>query len=291
MITVKLIGGLGNQMFQYACARRLALKNGVKLKLDLTFLLNRLPRKIFMFRDYELGAFKIDENFTCLSKISFYFKNLAFIIQFIKNKLVKFFRFSYLVEEINPFYFEPRILNLGKSAYLSGQWAHEKYFVDIAETIRQDFTLKKQLDGKNKELADIISSTNSVSIHVRRGDYTASGVEQTCNLSYYQRAIDYIFKKVSNPVFFIFSDEPKWIKENFKVAHKCIVVENNKNPNSYFDIILMSLCKHNIVAESTFSWWGAWLNTNCGKIIIAPKKWNNMESYADNVFANSWIKI
>lgn len=291
MITIKLIGGLGNQMFQYACARRLALKRGVKLKFDLTFLLHRLPRNNFTFRNYELGVFNIEESFTFLSKIAFYFNNLAFIASFIKSRLIKFFYPGYRVEEVDPRYFESRILDLGKDVYLSGQWAHEKYFFDIKEVIRQDFTFKNPLDEKNKELADMINSTNSISLHIRRGDCVGSEIDEKRNLCYYQEACDYILKNISNPVFFIFSDDSNWVKKNLKISAKYIVVDCNKGRDSYLDMKLMSLCKHNIMANSTFSWWGAWLNANQQKIVVAPKQWNNLQKYNDEIFTNSWIEF
>ncbi len=295
MITVKLIGGLGNQMFQYACARRLALKRGVELKLDLTFLLHRLPRKDFTFRNYGLNIFNIKENFTFLSRVALYFNNSVFVISFIISRLIKFFYPNYMVEEIDPRCFESKILNLGKNAYLSGILAHEKYFLDVEEIIRKDFIFKKPLVGKNKELAGMINSTNSVSLHIRRGDhvhssYAPSEIAEKNTLCYYQKARDYILEKISNPVFFIFSDDPSWAKENLKISAKT-VVDNNTGDSSYIDMQLMSLCKHNIISFSTFSWWAAWLNNNPQKIVIAPKKWNNFNKYGHGIFTNSWIEL
>lgn len=282
-------------MFQYACARRLALKRGVKLKLDLTFLLHRLPRKDFTFRSYGLGIFNLKANFTFLSRVAFYFNNLAFVIAFLLNKLAKIFERGYVIEEAAPKCFEPKILGLGKKAYLSGIWAHENYFADAADAIRRDFSFQEPLAGKNKELANMIAATNSVFLHIRRGDHiqgdpAKAAFAQKRDLRYCQEACEYILKKVSEPVFFIFSDDPSWAKANLKIPAQCVIVDNNIGKNSYLDLRLMSLCKHSIMSSSTFSWWAAWLNTNRAKIVIAPKNWNNFNKY-DSVFANSWVEF
>ncbi|MEK7680644.1 MAG: alpha-1,2-fucosyltransferase [Patescibacteria group bacterium] len=295
MIAVKLIGGLGNQMFQYACARRLAVKRGVKLKLDLTFLLHRLPRQNFTFRNYGLGVFNINENFTFLSKIAFRFNNLAFIASFIISRLVNFFYPGYRIEEVDPKCFEPRILNLRNRAYLSGVWAHEKYFSDVDDTIRRDFSFKEPLEGKNIELASMINSCDSVFIHVRRGDHIQGdqnkpAVAEKRDLRYCQEACDYILKKMQKPVFFIFSDDPNWVKEKLMMP-QCVVVDSNTGKNSYLDMRLMSLCKHSIISSSTFSWWAAWLNANPKKIVIAPKQWNNFIKYDHDFFTKNWIEF
>lgn len=288
MITIKLIGGLGNQMFQYAYGRKLSLKKGEKLKMDLTFLLSRMPRKNFIFRDYELDIFNIQAKPTFLSMVAVYFNNYVFILQFFLNKLSNFFKKDSVLDEvINPINLEERILRSTHNVYLSGLFNRVEYLSDIEQIIRKDFSFKKQLEGKNKELADSINLINSISIHIRRCDLVSLGYTIS-ESDYYQKAIDYICKKVKEPIFYIFSDEPEWVKENLKIPVKYYIVDNNKGKNSYIDMRLMSLCKHNIIANSTFSWWSAWLNTNDNKIVIAPKEYSDIFVW---LIPGNWLKI
>lgn len=288
MITVRLIGGLGNQMFQYAYGRRLSLKKNEKLKLDLTFLLSRIPRKNFTFRDYELDIFNIKPNFTFLSKVALYFKDYVFILQIIINKISIFFLKDSVFDEVKDSVdLEKRALKTTNNIYLSGLFDREEHFLDIKQIIIDDFSFKKDLEGSNRELADNIKSVNSVSLHIRRGDQVELGYT-ICESDYYQKAIDYIYKSTKNPVFYIFSDEPYWVKDNLKISTEYYVVDNNKGCDSYIDMRLMSLCKHNIIANSTFSWWGAWLNANDDKIVIAPKEYSDSRKGAIPI---NWLKI
>lgn len=269
MIISNLTGGLGNQMFQYALGRHLAIKNKTKLKLHFT---NAL---FCTQRSYALDCFNIRAEMATDDDL----KKLGIV----KNRVIN--RMLYLIDErfgirFNknvitqrfPYKFDPSTLNLKDNVYIQGYWADERYFKQIEETIKGDFTFKGQLDVKNQKMADLITKTNSVSIHVRRTDYVNNSINnpQFIGLDYYINSIKEISKRVSDPVFFIFSDDINWCKQNIRSKYKTYYVDNNRSEDSYKDMWLMSLCKHNIIANSTFSWWGRWLNKNSGKIVIKP---------------------
>ncbi|MFH0972649.1 MAG: alpha-1,2-fucosyltransferase, partial [Patescibacteria group bacterium] len=185
------------------------------------------------------------------------------------------------------------ILKLKDDIFLDGYWQTEKYFKDIEDIIRSEFTLKTEYSNLNPELIAKISSCNSVSMHIRRGDYitnqNTNEFHGICFLDYYKKAINLIAEKFPNPTIFIFSDDLKWCKENIKIKYPIVFVKGNKN---YEDLIMMSKCSHNIIANSSFSWWGAWLNNNPNKIVIAPQKWlNNPNINYSDIIPSTWIKI
>lgn len=291
MIIVKLTGGLANQMFQYACGRFLSLKNNDELKLDLSFYQKDLPS--VTKRDFELDVFNIKAQVATGAEI----KKMAIQNIFVNKVLRRLPFLCFLNKKLvieNSFNFHPEVLEKKGDLYLDGYWQSEKYFKQVENIIRQDFTLKDNLMSLlDKNLLDRIKSINSVAIHVRRGDYVKNQainqVHGTCPLGYYKKGIELIASKVVNPEFFVFSDDIVWCKENIKINFPIHFVEGNK---SYEDLILMSKCKHNIIANSSFSWWAAWLNLNPQKIVIAPNRW-----FADkkidtrDLIPESWLKI
>jgi len=187
--------------------------------------------------------------------------------------------------------------NIINNIYLDGYWQSEEYFKDIRKTILKDFEIKKSLSEKNLEIEKRISQTNSISIHVRRCDYVndpvTNKIHGTCNVEYYLKAVQLMKEKVSDPHFYIFSDDSDWASENIVFNGKKEYIKHNIGNDSCFDIYLMSLCKHNIIANSSFSWWGAWLNQNKEKIIIAPDRWFVDEEMNDKckIVPSEWIKI
>jgi len=192
--------------------------------------------------------------------------------------------------------YDVEILNAPKNSLFIGYWQTEKYFLPIQDTIRKDFTFKMPLEGLNKTLAESISSCNSVSMHIRRGDYVhnseTSKFHGVCSPEYYYEALEFIKKKSANIQLYIFSDDMEWVKVNMKFDVPVTYVGNNIDNQSYVDMQLMSLCKHNIIANSSFSWWGAWLNNNPEKIVIAPSKWFNDSSInATDIIPEGWQKI
>lgn len=291
MVVIKLIGGLGNQMFQYAAGRRLAYVLGVELKLDISWFENQNLRK------YDLWVFNIQEHFASPEEVAL----LTVQKQGITERVVRCAlrkqpkRPRTYIREKN-FHFDPDIVCLSEGVYLDGYWQSEKYFKDIEAVIQHEFAVNSPQTGKNKELAELIASCETVSLHIRRGDYVSNPqtnqVHGICDLNYYFRCVEQLTQKVKNPHFFIFSDESEWARENLNLPNQTTFVDHNRTDKNYEDMRLMSQCKHHIIANSAFSWWGAWLNQNPCKIVLAPKKWFNSVDYNTNdLILDGWLKI
>jgi hypothetical protein len=295
MIIIKLQGGLGNQMFQYAIGRKLSILNKTELKLDLSFLLDRTPRSNFTYRDYNLNIFNLKIESATSEEIKPFVNHLD---NKIKRKI-----YSYLFLGKNKKYIyekqltcDPNIFKLTGNIYLDGYWQTEKYFSDIKNILYNDFNIKIPQDEKNQEITKIIKNSNSVSIHTRRGDYITNkqtyNVHGICDLDYYYNCVNLLLKQIENPHFFIFSDDHKWAKENLKLDYLMTFIDHNNASKNYEDLRLMSQCKHNIIANSSFSWWGAWLNKNPDKIVYAPQKWFNDSSRdTKDLIPDQWIKV
>lgn len=291
MIIVKIIGGLGNQLFQYATGRHLAIVQNTILKLDVSGFRDHDQRQ------YALSHFNIQEIFASDQEIK----------QLIVPKQTTIGRALHNIFHNHPKKpksyirvkspcFNPNILKLPDNVYLEGYWQSEKYFSESSEVIRSEFSLKEKQSGRNKKMAEHILSTQSVSIHIRRGDYVSdpktSQTHGTCSLDYYQRCIQEITEKIANPNFFVFSDDIEWCRENLKISFPAEFIDHNSVENAHEDLRLMSLCKHNIIANSSFSWWAAWLNPNKEKLVFAPKKWFNTDKYImEDIIPQEWSKI
>jgi len=291
MVSVKLNGGLGNQMFQYAAARYVAQQKNQKLIIDSTFLKYYPIHQSNTRRDYELNHFNVSAQVLD-------HKN-KYVLLLLSNKLV--FK---LVEIIKKLYKNIIIINennffaskaLEKNYILEGYFQNEVYFKDIAATIHDEFSLKNDLDPQNAKLAQIMVNENSVSLHVRRGDYTNvnnSTVYHICTKEYFLSAIDYVIQRIQNPTFYIFSDDMDWVKANIILDYPFTYITHNTGASSYIDLVLMSKCKHNIISNSTFSWWGAWLNRNNSKVVVAPKFWfKNSKENDDFTLPSDWARL
>jgi glycosyl transferase family 11 len=295
MIIVKLMGGLGNQMFQYAFGKRLALKHNTPLKLDQSRLYDVTIKTKYTVRKFGLEEFNINASAASEQELKKYHRGKAGMLRDLVLLHLPF-RINNLYVREPYFNFFKKALKAPKDAYLDGYWQSEKYFDNISECLLQDFSLKTALEGENKRLAEKIEKENSVSIHVRRGDYVSMTVNtalfEVCDAEYYLKAIDEMKKLEKQPVLYIFSDEPEWFKQNINTDLQVEYVTHNTGEQSYIDMHLMSLCKHNIIANSSFSWWGAWLNRNPDKKVIAPKKWfkNNLKDARDLIPAQ-WITL
>lgn len=282
MKIVKIMGGLGNQMFQYTLYKRFLEKN-VEVYGDLEFF-----NQTKSHNGYELKKiFNIE-------------------IPEMENKWKKFLYGKGIIKKIRKLYIklnkkflckqeDVKYLNdIDEYTYYDGYWQSEKFFKEIEKEIRRNFNFPKFMDNKNIKISKLILSTNSVSLHIRRGDYKGNPfLDGLAPLSYYKNAIKLMEDKIKNPVYFIFSDDINWCRENFNFLKDVYYVDWNKREESFRDMQLMSLCKHNIIPNSSFSWWGAWLNNNSNKIVIAPEKWFRDESnfeYKD-IVPEEWIKI
>ncbi len=291
MIIVRIIGGLGNQMFQYAAGKRLAATHNTVLKLDIS------EFKDYSLHAYGLSAFNTEELFATPEEIKL-LKEPE--VGSLKKKLKKLLRrpsklgITHIRE--TQFNFAPEILTMPDSVYLDGYWQSEKYFSDIAEIIRKEFTVKSPQKDKNLALAQQITSCASVSLHVRRGDYVTDKKTNTihgiCDLDYYARCIERLGQQVHHPCFFIFSDDPEWAENNLKIPHPAIFIGHNGPEKNYEDLRLMSQCRHHIIANSSFSWWGAWLGQHQDTITYGPKRWFNSPSFnTQDLLPEAWNRI
>lgn len=292
MITVKITWWLWNQMFQYALWKHLAIKNNTELVLDISWF------QTYKLHKYCLHIFGIQDRIASQKEIPRYNKQY-------KNKYLSFLRskFTWLVKYYIPhhieekqFNFDPTILHTKNNHYLEWYWQTDKYFSDIEQIIRDAFVVTLAPSKQNQNTLRQIIGTNSVSLHIRRGDYVSSAINQriygTCDLDYYERAIKIISTKVSDPIFYIFSDDIDWAKKHLQSEGQYIFVDWNNAETNYEDLRLMYHCKHNIIANSSFSWWGAWLNQNPHKLVIAPAKRFNNDMYDwSDIVPTSWIKI
>ena len=292
MIVSNIIGGLGNQLFQYAAGRALSLRLGIPLKLDVDdfggyglhqgFELDRLiASKIELASEVDKQAVLGWQKGRVIRRV---LKKSS--LAFARNK-------NYIVEP--SFTYWSGINDLKDNIYLDGYWQSEKYFNEFVSTIRADFAFKLPLSAKNLEIASQISKVNAISLHVRRGDYMSNkktnSMHGVCSLDYYRNAIKNILKRVENPVFFVFSDDISWVESNLVIDAESVFIDHNFGIESYNDMRLMSLCHHHIIANSSFSWWGAWLGNNKNKIVIAPKQWFAKAINSNSITPSSWLRL
>lgn len=279
MIIVQLMGGHSNQMFEYAAARKLALKHNTELYLDLEWF--KHMEGVKSPRDYELGGYNLAGKIYTGS-----------LLQRLKKKLahVQYYEDSQV--------YDPSVGALGPNIYLHGYFQSEKYFKDIRSTLLQDFSYKAPPNRANSELLRKINEDPvATSLHIRRGDYAKDAETNArhgvAGLEYYREALKHLKKQVKDPTLYIISNDPAWCRENLKLDAKMIFVDNNDDTaGGAEDMRLMRACKHNIMANSSFSWWGAWLNENPDKIVIAPKKWFNDASInTSDLLPDEWVSL
>lgn len=288
MVIIKLFGGIGNQMFQYAFGRTLALKNNCTLKLNLSFFDKSDSRT------FSLEHFSAVLDPATPAEIEQIIQKQSSKLNGLKRKVLK--SKPYVIYE-KTLEFDPQNLETQKNAYVDGYWQSEKYFIQVSDQIREDFKIRTAPSAENAAVLQKIKSVNAISLHVRRGDFLDNDLNKihgTCSIDYYEQAADLISKQVTNPVFFIFSDDINWVRENIKLQQDLVVVDINDDETAYEDLRLMSACRHHIVANSSFSWWGAWLNTHPGKMVVAPKNWFNdaeLNRQSKTIVPESWIRL
>ena len=271
MIIVRAWEGLGNQLFQYAFARAISLRTREQIKIDKNHIFGELYEEGNVKRDFALQHFNITlecANEYDLSKYSFLERKnlLQKVIFFLSVKRI--WKYSFYEEKKEDF--APDRLMLSRNSYIKGWFQNEKYFAQYRDVLLRELTLKKDIEI-GAELQELLDRENTVSIHKRRGDYKRLGL--ALNTEYYRRAILHIQQYVKNPHFLVFSNEIDWVKSNMEFPSNTYYVNEKGNLKDYEELMLMSYCKHNIISNSTFSWWGAWLNRNEDKKIITPKRW------------------
>jgi hypothetical protein len=290
MIVVQLNGGLGNQLFQYALGRKLALDRSSDLRFDLRSF-------HYQGREYKLDHFNI---FGCPAD------SLELGRELWWEKRTKLTRLLEYLNNLRPYYlrhkifessivFDKNILRAPRNVYLAGYWQSEKYFKDIRRTLQKEITLKKPLSPESLQLQNRILACESASLHIRRGDYVsnpcANETHGVLPIEYYYKAINLISNYIQSPEFFIFSEDIPWAKENLRTREKVNFVEHNASEKDCEDLVLMANCKYHIIANSSFSWWGAWLCEYPGKKIIAPQRWYQIKIDACDLLPEEWIRL
>ncbi len=281
MIIVKIQGGLGNQMFQYATAYALSRSKSKPIELDIHYY--HTTHKTDTPRDFLLSQFEITG--TIRNKPT---PRLLRVLAFFRKRIAR----QYYTD-----YHEEILTRQTTRYYLDGFFQSEKYFHTYRQNLLQEFSLKNTFRNHNLlgSENDILNHPESISLHIRRGDYVSDTKTNVyhglCTLEYYTKAMNHFNNALSNPHFFIFSDDIEWAKNNLSNSNNVTYV-SNKNFTPPQELHLMSKCKHNIIANSTFSWWGAWLNQNPDKIVIAPKKWTNkIPDPHPNIIPDTWIRM
>lgn len=289
MIIIKLLGGLGNQLFQYAVARGLALIHNTDLFLDISGYSSSILRK------YELGVFNINASIASpdiLKYVPFSISDACYLN--IRHVFSGNIKIQYFKEK--NFAFQKEILSLPDNIYLDGYWQSEKYFSFFEGILRKELSFASQPSIINQEHLERIKRCNSVSVHIRRGDYISNrktmDIHGFLGTDYYARALNLVKEKITGPTIFVFSDDIDWAIENFKTDLPTHFIDHNRKENAYEDLRLMCTCKHHIIANSSFSWWGAWLCKNPDKVIIAPKRWFNTPKIdTRDLIPDSWIVL
>jgi len=298
---MRVSGGIGNQLFQYALGRALTLESGAPLLLDISSYIKPKPGEAL--RAYTLPRFNIQGEIAAHSDFGSIGvpdpADQSFIAK-LKRRLIRaresdeaFHQRRIILE--GAFNFIPDILNVKGNAFLAGVWQSEKYFKDHADQIRKDLVLKESLSSKALEIQKQMRESQSVAVHVRRGDQVSDPdlVKKHGLLTdeYYSSALKYMKSKLSDPRFFVFSDEIGWVKQNMGFGADAVYVSESNLPD-YEELMLMASCKHQIIAKSSFSWWGAWLNQNPNKIVIAPRQRFASDSQeAKDLIPDSWIEL
>ena len=279
LIFTRLHGRLGNQMFQYAAAVGLADRLGVPVALDPRVALHK--NEGVLTRVFDLPA-EIPNHLPPVRHDAL----LAYMVWRLSGRSPKFQRERGLS-------YNNAFEHWADDTYLHGYWQSERYFSHAANRVRKDFTFPAKMSAANAEMAARITAATSISLHVRRGDYLTGGAHGVCDQAYYDTALARIAAALpSPPTVFVFSDDPDWARQNLPMEFEKVVVDFNGAGADFEDMRLMSLCEHNITANSSFSWWGAWLNANPSKLVAAPSQW-----FADSKLKNgdilpaSWLPI
>jgi hypothetical protein len=305
-VVVKIFGGLGNQMFQYAIGRSIAKYNGMDFLIESkSGFKNDFYERRFGLSHFNIIADEVDpkilpkkvvkrSRFNFIQRIIDFFDNRFPYVNYLLDS-----KYWEIVYEKN-LYYNLSVFKFSKNKYLTGYWQSELYFKDIRDDLLNEFSLKHPLDSINYQFSEKIKNTNSVGVHYRRLHGVSNGLISKSNSTvlgivsddYYKKAIEYMRNHNKEMTLFIFSDDINWVRMNVEFNDKVVFVDINGDNNNYLDLYLMSLCKHQIIANSSFSWWAAWLNQNASKIVISPSKWYIDEAMNKNdTIPSNWIKL
>lgn len=278
MIYARLHGRLGNQMFQYAAACGLAKRLSVPFTID--------PRRaIYKGEGVLTRVFDLDWAEQVKLPPAQHERPVSYY-------LWRGLRLSPKIYRENALGFNEAFKTLPDDTYLHGYWQSERYFENAAEDLRNAFEFRHPMSPQNAEMAAQIASGPSISLHVRRGDFVDLGAHVCCDQTYYDKALAAVTKGSADPTVYVFSDDPQWAKDHLPLPFKKVVVDFNGPETDYEDMRLMSHCEHNILANSSFSWWAAWLNPNPHKRVAGPEQWfSNAQQTNPDILPDRWLKI
>ncbi|MEQ8308778.1 MAG: alpha-1,2-fucosyltransferase [Hoeflea sp.] len=286
MISTHINGGLGNQMFQYAAGRALALRHGTELLLD-TQIFDGSTQFGFGLHHFAIAARQ---------------GRAAEMPPDRRRQPVRYLFWRKLklrprLARENGLSFNPAFEQLGDGVYLKGYWQSERYFKPVEAAIRADFQIVTPPSAENAAILAELAETPAISLHIRRGDYVkdsrTNATHGTCSLDYYGRGVDLIAARMTEkPVIYTFSDDPAWVRDNLILPFEMRVMDHNDSDRNYEDLRLMSACRHHIIANSSFSWWGAWLNPSEDKIVISPDSWfADPKLVNEDIWPEGWIRM
>lgn len=288
LIILELKGGLGNQLYQYASALSLAKKNRSSILMDKTYLSS--VDKGVIKRGFELNKFNLGNDVKLYNLKNYYIsKNILIVISY---KIIKRFIPRFKEKKLD---FDYEFFKINSTTVLDGYFQSYKYFDDIKELLVLEFKNKEILNTENIKMLSLIRNSNSVCMHIRRGDYVtlkeANEFHGLCNLSYYSSAMKIIDEKVDKPIYFLFSDDVEWCRNNFS-NNNIVFVDINSTDEANLELNLMKNCKYFIIANSSFSWWAAWLSEHKNKIVLAPKRWfASADISEEDRFPKDWIIV
>ena len=292
MVVVRLSGGLGNQLFQYAMGRYLSFSAKTELVLEDSFYFQRSPN--LTPRTFELDKFAIQARRTSAEEKK--------ALRSYTGKIWKRFRRALPLGGQLRYVHEPvgKILPTARAykdqVFLDGYWQSSDYFSGIEDLLRDDLQLLIPMSNNDQRIASHMARVDAISLHVRRGDYVsntaANKMHGVCSLDYYQKAVKFMAEQLPNPVFFVFSDDLNWVKCNLQINNPCVYVGHNSSSMAVQDLRLMSIARHHIIANSSFSWWAAWLNPSLTKQVVRPKKWFvGLPNLDNQICPANWVAL
>ena len=282
MIVVRLQGRLGNQMFQYATGRSLAERHGAELVLDTSWA--EQGETV-----YELGFFELGVQACPVWEVA-RVPNPRRAVRVLQRLRPSRRRFLRVLEEPSHDVFEPEVLTAPDDSYLLGFWQFEEYFAAHEELIRRELAFPP-LTPASERVAEEIEGTVAVGMHVRRGDYASHDVFEGLGPDYYARAADTIAEAVGEVAVFVFSDDPRWCAEHLAFDHATTIVDRPLPPDRHWeDLALMARCRHHVISNSSYGWWGAWLAPGEDKVVVAPRRWTRTQ-YARDPVPDRWVRV
>lgn len=284
-IVARIFSGLGNQLFQFAIGRAMALRSDSSLLLDTRHFSKTSANVAFRLNHFNIGQAVVAGELPPRRDE-----------QPLRYHLWRTLRLPPRLIVEDGLHFHAGMLRPQTNVWLKGYWQSERYFADCAETIRNDLRIVTPPSAENARRLDDIAASPAISLHVRRGDYLLpqnQAVYATCSEQYYARALEAVASKLAQePVVYAFSDDPEWVRNNLPLPFEKRVMAHNGREGDYEDMRLMSACRHHIIANSTFSWWGAWLNPSPDKIVVAPATWFiSPKTRNPDILPEGWLRV